>query len=89
MEQLCFILVRSIMKQAEVPPALSLLVVFSNRLHLYNVRVVVNDLPPVLLMLIAIKALMNRRYCLLYDPVLTYSHEIYCELRAVQLCRRQ
>lgn len=50
-----------IVKMCEVPSVIALLPVLSNRLHLYNVRVVINDLPSVLLMFLAIYLILKNK----------------------------
>src|SRR5690348_10885470 len=50
-----------IVKLCEVPSVIALLPVLSNRLHLYNVRVVINDLPSVLLMFLAIYLILKNK----------------------------
>jgi hypothetical protein len=57
-----FIILYKIVKTLDLPVYLAILPVLSNRLHLYNVRVVVNDFPPVLLMYLAIYLILKKRY---------------------------
>lgn len=53
-------LMHTILSRMELPGWLSLLL-FSNRLHLYNVRVVVNDTPVTLLAMLAVWAILHHR----------------------------
>jgi len=53
-------IIKSICKQLELPSILYLLPVLSNRLHLYNVRVVINDFPSVFLIHIVIWLLLQK-----------------------------
>eukprot|EP00818_Percolomonas_sp_WS_P000911 CAMPEP_0117448628 /NCGR_PEP_ID=MMETSP0759-20121206/7505_1 /TAXON_ID=63605 /ORGANISM="Percolomonas cosmopolitus, Strain WS" /LENGTH=980 /DNA_ID=CAMNT_0005241033 /DNA_START=20 /DNA_END=2963 /DNA_ORIENTATION=+ len=55
---------RSILHAASLPPVLALFAVFSNRLHLYNVRVVINDFPSLVMMHIVILLLLRHRWLL-------------------------
>eukprot|EP00698_Gefionella_okellyi_P007312 TRINITY_DN1781_c0_g1_i1.p1 TRINITY_DN1781_c0_g1~~TRINITY_DN1781_c0_g1_i1.p1 ORF type:complete len:843 (+),score=132.48 TRINITY_DN1781_c0_g1_i1:36-2564(+) len=60
-EQLIYVLMWVIVRRAEIPGFLALLV-FSNRLHMYNVRVVINDTPCTLAMVAAIVMILQYRY---------------------------
>jgi alpha-1,3-mannosyltransferase len=74
LEIVMFFVVWEIVQSQNLPRLLGLLPVFSNRLHLYNVRVVINDFPSVLLMYICIYLVIKKRFTLasvLYSFVLS------------------
>lgn len=57
------VLLRRLLARMHVPGWIALLL-FSNRLHLYNVRVVINDLPAVAAALVAVYAILEGRHTL-------------------------
>jgi putative flippase GtrA len=62
METLQYLLIFRIVRKLELPTFLAVLPVLSNRLHLYNVRVVINDFPAVLMMFLYINFIISKRY---------------------------
>jgi len=73
-ESVMFFVVWEITQSLKLPKILAILPVFSNRLHLYNVRVVINDFPSVLLMYICIFLVIKQRFTVasvLYSFVLS------------------
>ena len=74
LESLQYIVIYKIIRKVDLPIYLSILPILSNRLHLYNVRVVINDFPVVFLMFLTVYMILNKRYTLaslLYSFVLS------------------
>lgn len=64
----------SILQSVEIPNGLLLFSIFSNRLHLYNVRVVINDFPSVFLVHIVLWLLLKKKWllsCILYSFIIS------------------
>lgn len=61
LEVLQFIILRRILQLMKLPTILAVLSVLSNRLHLYNVRVVINDFPSVVMMFLVILWIIQKR----------------------------
>ncbi|KAM9963543.1 hypothetical protein ACTFIW_006776 [Dictyostelium discoideum] len=57
-----FILIKKICEKLSIPIILAVLPILSNRLHLYNVRVVINDFPSTFLIHICILLLISKRF---------------------------
>ncbi|EGC34695.1 hypothetical protein DICPUDRAFT_153070 [Dictyostelium purpureum] len=62
LEFINFILIKRICSKLKIPIFLSILPIISNRLHLYNVRIVINDFPSTFLIHIAILLFISKRF---------------------------
>ncbi|GAM29288.1 hypothetical protein SAMD00019534_124640 [Acytostelium subglobosum LB1] len=62
MESVNFVVIKKLCDRLNLPTILAILPIASNRLHLYNVRVVINDFPSTLLLHVALLLIIDRRY---------------------------
>ncbi|EFA78114.1 hypothetical protein PPL_08762 [Heterostelium album PN500] len=62
MEICNFITIKKICDRLKLPIILAILPIISNRLHLYNVRVVINDFPSTFILHLSILLLLNKQY---------------------------
>ncbi|EGG17411.1 hypothetical protein DFA_08406 [Cavenderia fasciculata] len=80
METINFLVIKRLCTRLQLPTILAFLPVLSNRLHLYNVRVVINDFPSTLLLHIGLLALISNSkngkyklfiFCTIYSCVVS------------------